>query len=48
MVESQPESVVALMFRLTGIDVARCPVCGEGRMQITALVVRMVPPPDTS
>ena len=43
-----PESVAGLMQRLTGLDVARCPVCAEGRMQITTLVVRMVPPPDTS
>jgi hypothetical protein len=21
---------------LTGVDITRCPVCGEGRMQITA------------
>ena len=42
------ESVVGLMRRLTGRDVARCPVCGEGRMQITALVVRLAPPPDSS
>jgi len=43
-----PESVAALMHRLTGIDLARCPVCGEGRMQIIAIVVQVMPPPDTS
>jgi hypothetical protein len=36
------------MRRLTGIDLARCPVCGEGRLQITALVVHVAAPPDTS
>ena len=46
--DAHPESVAVLMQRLTGRDVARCPMCGEGRMQITALVVRLVPPPDTS
>jgi len=46
--DAQPESVAVLMHRLTGVDLARCPVCGEGRMQITALVVRVTPLPDTS
>ena len=46
--DAQPESVAVLMHRLTGVDLARCPVCGEGRMPITALVVRAAPPPDTS
>ena len=32
-----------LLQRLTGVDLARCPVCGEGRMQITAIVVRVAP-----
>jgi len=45
---AQPESVVSLMQRLTGMDLARCPVCGEGRMQVTALVESVTPPPDTS
>jgi hypothetical protein len=43
----QPESVALLLHRLTGVDLARCPACGEGRMQITAIVVRLVSP-DTS
>jgi hypothetical protein len=43
-----PESVAVLLHRLTGADLSRCPVCGEGRMQITALVVRVAPGPDTS
>ena len=33
--EAQPESVAAQMHRLTGMDLAQCPVCGDGRMQIT-------------
>jgi len=37
-----------LMCRLTGIDLARRPVCGEGRMQITAIVVRVAPVTDSS
>ena len=43
-----PESTTALLQRLTGVDMSRCAVCGEGRMQITAIVVRIAPPPDTS
>ena len=42
------ESVVVLMHRLTGVDLARCPVCGAGRMHTTAIVERVAPPPDTS
>ena len=45
---ARPESVVGLLQRLTGVDVSRCPVCGEGRMQITAIVVRVAPVADTS
>lgn len=45
--KAPPESVGELMHRLTGIDMARCPVCGEGRMQVTAIVVRVLTP-DTS
>ena len=43
-----PESVHVLLQRLLGVDLARCPVCGEGRMQISAVVVRLVPVVDTS
>ena len=42
------ESSHALLRRLTGVDLARCPVCGEGHLQITALVVHGAAPPDTS
>ena len=44
----RPERVVVLLQRLTGLDLSRCPVCGDGRMQITALVVHVALPPDTS
>jgi len=46
--EVRPESVGVLMQRLTGVDLARCPVCGEGRMHLTAIVVRVAPVTDTS
>lgn len=39
----RPESVAELMQRLTGIDLSRCPVCGEGWMQITAIIMRVGP-----
>ena len=42
------ESVAVLVHRLTGVDLSRCPVCNEGRMQITAIVVHLTPPLDTS
>jgi hypothetical protein len=44
----QRRSRAALLLRLTGVDVSRCPVCGDGRMQITAMVVHEAPPPNTS
>jgi hypothetical protein len=46
--DAEPASAAVLMQRLTGVDLARCPVCGEGRMRGTALVVSLAPPPDTS
>jgi hypothetical protein len=46
--DAASESVTELMHRLTGMDLARCPVCGEGRMHVTAIVVHVTPPPDTS
>ena len=46
--DAQRESVAVLMHRLTGVDLARCQVCRESRMQITLLVVRVTPPLDTS
>ena len=29
-----PESVATLVFRLTGVDIRQCPVCGRGRLQV--------------
>ena len=46
--DAPPESAAALLQRLTGVDLSRCPVCGDGRMQITALVAHVALPPDTS
>lgn len=39
--ETISESIEAVMLRLTGIDIRRCPVCHRGRM----LVVEILPPP---
>jgi len=33
-----PESAAALMLRVTGTDILRCPVCHQGRMQIAQLL----------
>jgi hypothetical protein len=46
----RPESATVLLQRLTGVDLSRCPVCGEGRMQITPLrsPTRAPRPLDTS
>lgn len=47
--ESAPlESAVELLQRLTGLDLARCPACGEGRMHLTMIVGPETPPWDTS
>ena len=46
--DARPESITELMQRLTGVDLVRCPVCGEGRMQITVMVVSGPSSPDTS
>ena len=45
--EPPSESVNALVLRLTGVDRTIGPVCGTGRMQVTA-VVHARPPPDSS
>jgi hypothetical protein len=34
----EPESVQAAMLRLTGLDIQRCPYCGEGRLRRVVLV----------
>ena len=46
--DARPESAAVLLQRVTGVDLAHCPVCGEGRMQITAIVVSWIRPLDTS
>jgi len=43
-----PESIAVLLQRLTGVDLSRCAVCRAGQRQITAIVARVPPPPDTS
>ena len=35
--DAPPESAAVLLQRLTGVDLARCPICGEGRMHLTAM-----------
>lgn len=32
-----PESVAALLRRLTGVDLTRCPVCQQGRLRVVAV-----------
>lgn len=34
----EPESVEAMMLRLTGIDIQRCPVCDQGRLRVIAVL----------
>jgi hypothetical protein len=44
-----PESADALMLRVIGLDLHRCPVCGEGRLHVTATLQPASPAwPDTS
>ena len=38
------ESVPHLLHRLLGLDVTRCPVCGEGHLQMTVIVGPGPPP----
>jgi len=39
------ESVAALMRRLTGIDIERCPRCPQGRLHVTEILAPASPPP---
>jgi hypothetical protein len=39
-----PESVAALMLRLTGLDIERCPVCQHGRVRIVAILAPTTSP----
>jgi hypothetical protein len=41
-------SVAQLLQRLLGVDLSRCPVCGQGHMHRTVIVGRGLPPLDTS
>lgn len=46
-----PEPVAALVQRLTGVDIAQCPVCRAGRLRLVAVFrpgARPVPARDTS
>jgi nitroreductase len=36
--EAPIESVAALMLRLTGLDIERCPVCPQGRLRVTEIL----------
>ena len=40
-----PESVQTLMLRLTGIDIARCAVCQQGRLRLTEILAPTPYPP---
>jgi hypothetical protein len=39
------ESVAALMLRLTGLDIERCPVCANGRLHVTEILPPSSPTP---
>ncbi len=46
-----PETVAALLLRLTGVDITRCPVCRQGRLQVVGVLrpgALPVPGVDTS
>ncbi len=34
----QPETVAALLLRLTGVDLTRCPLCRGGRLHVVGLL----------
>ncbi len=40
------ESVEDFAWRVLGVDIQRCPVCGEGRMRLAATLPRSRGPPD--
>jgi hypothetical protein len=46
--DAPPESATQLLQRLVGVDLTRCPVCGEGHLQITMIVGPAPRPLDTS
>ena len=39
-----PETVAALLLRLAGVDITRCPVCRTGRLHIVGLLQPHAPP----
>ena len=39
------ESVQALLLRLTGIDITRCPVCQQGHLRLTEILAPLPHPP---
>lgn len=41
---SEPESVEAMMLRLTGIDIQRCRACRQGRLRMIAVLAPTYPP----
>ena len=43
--ETPIESVAALMLRLTGLDIERCPVCPQGRLRVTEILAPAPAPP---
>ena len=43
-VPAVPETVAALMLRVTGVDITRCPVCGQGRLRRVGVLPPGVPP----
>jgi len=43
----EPESVEAMMLRLTGIDIQRCPACQQGRMRVIAVLAPVPTYPPT-
>ena len=43
----EAESVEAFMLRVVGIDIHRCPVCGEGRLRWVAEIAPLQRPPAT-
>ena len=43
--EAPIESVAALMLRLTGLDIERCPVCPLGRLRVTEILAPAPAPP---
>ena len=40
----EPESIEAMMLRLTGIDIQRCPVCQQGTLRVIITLAPTVPP----